>query len=74
MQGTGEVATGPLLTVKEAAERLKVSAATVYGLCEAGTLAFTRVSTHAIRIAEEDLASYMGHRRFPASAKSVRRT
>jgi len=56
----GEVSVGPLLTVKEAAERLKVSTATVYALCEAGKLAFSRVSTHAIRIAEVDLAAYVG--------------
>jgi len=60
MQAGGDVAVGPLLTVKEAAAQLKVSAATVYGLCEAGKLAFTRVSTHAIRIAEADLAAYLG--------------
>jgi excisionase family DNA binding protein len=63
MQGTGGVAGGPLLTVKEAADRLKVSTATVYALCEAGELAFTRVSTHAIRIAEVDLAAYLGRLR-----------
>ena len=37
--------------------------ATVYALCEAGKLAFTRVSTHAIRIAEADLVAYLGRQR-----------
>jgi excisionase family DNA binding protein len=59
MQTGGEVVGGSLLTVKEAAERLKVSAATVYALCEAGKVAFTRVSTHAIRIAEADLVAFL---------------
>jgi excisionase family DNA binding protein len=59
----GEVVVGPLLTVREAAERLKVSTATVYALCEAGRLAFSRVSTHAIRIADADLVAYLGGRR-----------
>lgn len=35
MQGAGAVAEGPMLTVKEAADRLKVSSATTYALCEA---------------------------------------
>ena len=35
MQVGAEVVGGPLLTVKEAAERLKVSSATIYALCEA---------------------------------------
>jgi excisionase family DNA binding protein len=68
MQAGGEVAGGPLLTVKEAAERLKVSAATVYALCEAGRLAFTRVSTHAIRIAEADLVAYLAAQRLQGVA------
>jgi len=59
MQAGGDVAMGPLLTVREAAERLNVSTATVYALCGAGRLAFTRVSTHAIRIAEADLMAYL---------------
>jgi excisionase family DNA binding protein len=64
MQAGGEVAMGPLLTVKEAAERLKVSTATVYALCEARRLGFSRVSTHAIRIAEADLEAYSAAQRF----------
>ncbi len=59
MQGGSDVATGPLLTVREAAERLRVSPATVYKLCEAGKLAHVRLGTHAIWIAAGDLAAYV---------------
>jgi len=62
MHAGGDVGVGPLLKVKEAAERLKVSTATVYALCEAGKLAFSRVSTQAIRIAETDLVAFLGRR------------
>jgi excisionase family DNA binding protein len=73
MQAGDEVAGGLLLTVKEAAARLKVSTATVYALCEAGRIVFTRVSTHAIRIAEADLVAYLGARRFCGLAPRPRR-
>ena len=64
MQGLGTESAGPLLlTVKEAANRLRVSPATVYGLCERGELRYVRVSTHAIRIAEPDLATFIDRRR-----------
>jgi len=57
MQEIGmESACPRLLTVKEAAARLRTSTATVYALCEQGQLAYVRISTHAIRIAEPDLA------------------
>jgi excisionase family DNA binding protein len=58
-----------LLTVKEAAARLRVSTATVYGLCERGRLLYVRVSTHAIRIGEGDLAGYLQSLRAPGAAK-----
>jgi excisionase family DNA binding protein len=57
MQDVGTESACPrLLTVKEVAARLRTSTATVYDLCERGKLAYVRVSTHAIRIAEPDLA------------------
>jgi len=48
-----------LLTVKEAARRLKVSTATVYSLCASGRIPHARISTHSIRIAEMDLRAYV---------------
>jgi excisionase family DNA binding protein len=64
----GDVVVGPLLTVKEAAERLKVSTATVYALCESGRLAFVRISTHAIRLALADLEGYVRGQRSRGAA------
>jgi excisionase family DNA binding protein len=64
MQGIGTGSACPrLLTVKEAAVRLRVSPATVYGLCERGELRYVRISTHAIRIAEPDLSAFVRGRR-----------
>ncbi len=64
MQEIGTTSACPRLqTVKEAAARLRVSTATVYGLCERGRLPFVRISTHAIRIAETDLAAFVVGRR-----------
>lgn len=48
-----------LLTVKEVAARLRISTATVYGLCERGRLPYVRISTHAIRVAEQDLVEFV---------------
>jgi excisionase family DNA binding protein len=66
MQESVTVGADSLLTVKEAARRLKVSTATVYALCESGRLAYLRISTHAIRIADGDLGRFLrncaGHR------------
>jgi excisionase family DNA binding protein len=60
MQEIGTTSARPLLlTVKEAAARLRVSTATVYGLCERGRLPYIRISTHAIRIAEQDLSAFV---------------
>ncbi len=47
-----------LLSVREVAERLSVSTATVYALCERGELAHIRVS-NAIRIAPQDLETFI---------------
>jgi excisionase family DNA binding protein len=58
-----EIGTGSaclrLLTVKEAPAQLRTSTATVYRLCERGQLAYVRISTHAIRIAEPDPAAFV---------------
>ncbi len=62
------MAVGPLLTVREAAELLKASTATVYALCESGRLAHVRLSTHAIRIAAGDLARFVRSQRTPGTA------
>lgn len=70
MQAGGDVAMGPLLTVKNAAERLKVSTATVYALCESGRLAFLRISTHSIRIAAADLEAYARAQRAEGVARA----
>lgn len=43
----------------DTAARLRVSTATVYGLCERGRLPYVRVSTHAIRIGEPDLWAFL---------------
>jgi excisionase family DNA binding protein len=48
----------PLLTVREAAVRIRVSPVTVYRLCAEGKLRHVRVS-NALRIAEEDLEGYL---------------
>jgi len=53
---------GRLLTVREAAERLAVSAFTVYGLCDRGELPHIRIS-NAIRIAPAALAEYLAGQR-----------
>ncbi len=50
-----------------------MSTATIYALCEAERLAFTRVSTHGIRIAEADLVAYLGGRRVLGLASRPRR-
>jgi excisionase family DNA binding protein len=49
---------GRLLTVQEVAERLAVSTATVYALCERGALLHLRVS-NAIRIRPDDLEAFI---------------
>ena len=56
-----------LLTVKEAASRLRASPASVYKLCELGKLPHARISTHAIRIAAADLADFIATQLVPGS-------
>jgi len=51
-----------LLTVREAARRLAVSTATVYGLCGRGELPHVRIS-NAIRIAPADLGAFFARPR-----------
>jgi excisionase family DNA binding protein len=48
-----------LLTVREVAERLRVSTATVYALCKRGALQHVRVA-NAIRVPESALAAFLG--------------
>jgi len=48
-----------LLTVKEAAERLRVCTATVYGLCKGGKLGHVRVG-NSIRIPECEIGQLGG--------------
>ena len=48
--------------MREVAEQLRVSPATVYALVERGEIAHLRVS-NAIRISSEALATYLGGRR-----------
>jgi excisionase family DNA binding protein len=47
------------LTVREVATRLRVSPATVYALCAAGSLPHTRIS-NSLRIALKDFEAFVG--------------
>jgi len=47
-----------LLTVREVAERLAVSAPIVYSLCERGEIRHIRIS-NAIRVLPEDLEAFL---------------
>jgi excisionase family DNA binding protein len=53
---------GRLLTVREVAERLSVSTATIYALCERGELPHVRIS-NAIRIEPAGLEAFISTRR-----------
>jgi excisionase family DNA binding protein len=59
--------TGQLLTVRQVAEQLAVSTATVYALVERGELRHVRVS-NAIRVASVDLDAYLAAQRRSGSA------
>ncbi len=48
-----------LLTVKEAAARLRVSSATMYALCTRRALNYVRISAHAILTLMGDLTEYV---------------
>jgi excisionase family DNA binding protein len=50
-----------LLTIREVATVLPIHPSTVYGLCERGELAHTRVS-NAIRISPRDVEAFIRHR------------
>jgi excisionase family DNA binding protein len=53
------------LTVRDVATRLRISTATVYGLCRSGALPHARVS-NALRIARADLEAFVsGHKASP---------
>ena len=54
----GRDAPDRLLSVKQVAERLSVTTATVYGLCAAGRLPHVRI-LNVIRIAPSDLAAFI---------------
>ncbi len=54
----GPVRIGSLLTVKQVAARLGVSAATVYGLCERRELHHVRVA-NAIRVSPDALEAFL---------------
>jgi len=52
------LATGPLLSRSEAAERLAVSKSTIYRLIRSGELPAYKVG-HGIRVAQTDLENYI---------------
>ncbi len=53
---------GKLLTVKQVAQLIQVSTATVYALCERGELAHSRVM-NAIRVAPHDVQRFVARSR-----------
>jgi excisionase family DNA binding protein len=54
----------PLVSAREVAQRLGVSTATMYALCQSGQLPYTRV-VNAIRISPADLEDYIEAQRSP---------
>jgi excisionase family DNA binding protein len=63
-----------MMTVKQAAEKLVVSPATVYQLCTAKLLPHSRVGLGrgVIRISEADLAAYLAGRRVEEEKQTLR--
>jgi excisionase family DNA binding protein len=63
-----------MLTVKQAAERLQCSPATVYQLCAARLLPHSRVGLGrgVIRISEADIAAYLAGRRVQVEQPKLR--
>lgn len=60
-----------MMSVKKAAEKLNVSASTVYTLVESGVMPHYRIG-RAIRISEEQLAGYLeGTKREGAARKTA---
>jgi excisionase family DNA binding protein len=53
---------GPFLTVREIAQKLRVSTATVYDLCDSGRLTHLRVN-NAIRVSVPALRKFLRVRR-----------
>jgi excisionase family DNA binding protein len=53
---------GPFLTVREIAQKLRVSTATVYDLCDSGRLAHVRVN-NAIRVTALALRRFLRTRK-----------
>ena len=66
-EGVGRHASDRLLSVKQVAERLGVTTATVYGLCADGRLAHVRI-LNTIRVVPGDLAAFIESRRVPVAA------
>jgi len=60
-----------LLSIRDTAERLGLSTATVYALCDRGELPHIRIS-NAIRVAPADLADYLAQRRKIGTKKAER--
>jgi excisionase family DNA binding protein len=58
-----------LLSIREAAERLNISRASLYKLCAQNQVAYVRVG-NAIRFTDEDLAALIWTRRELGSNKS----
>jgi excisionase family DNA binding protein len=63
-----------MLSVRQVAERLQCSAATVYALCAAKLLPHSRVGLGRgiIRISEADLAAYLAGRRVEEEHQPLR--